>query len=50
MARLYNSRIDSWMDKAAVDNEDGLTVAQLMVRLNPHTHLILSIRYRTMKK
>ncbi|KAI1657949.1 permease for cytosine/purines, uracil, thiamine, allantoin-domain-containing protein [Daldinia decipiens] len=31
MARLHTSRINSWMDKAAVDHEDGLTVAQLML-------------------
>ncbi|KAI8957661.1 permease for cytosine/purines, uracil, thiamine, allantoin-domain-containing protein [Daldinia sp. FL1419] len=34
MERLYNSRISSWVDRAAVDNEDDLTVAQLMLTNN----------------
>ncbi|KAI1436352.1 permease for cytosine/purines, uracil, thiamine, allantoin-domain-containing protein [Xylaria sp. CBS 124048] len=31
MQRLYTSRAKSWIDKLAVDNEPGLTTAQLML-------------------
>ncbi|KAI1102802.1 permease for cytosine/purines, uracil, thiamine, allantoin-domain-containing protein [Jackrogersella minutella] len=34
MDRLHNSRLSSWADKLAVDNEDGLTTAQLMLTNN----------------
>ncbi|KAI1405247.1 permease for cytosine/purines, uracil, thiamine, allantoin-domain-containing protein [Hypoxylon fuscum] len=34
MERLYDSRLNRWVDKVAVDNEDGLTTAQLMLTNN----------------
>ncbi|XDG09420.1 hypothetical protein ABKA04_009035 [Annulohypoxylon sp. FPYF3050] len=34
MERLHNSRLSSWVEKVAVDNEDGLTTAQLMLTNN----------------
>ncbi|OTB08247.1 hypothetical protein M426DRAFT_317367 [Hypoxylon sp. CI-4A] len=34
MERLHNSRLNSWADKLAVDHEDGLTTAQLMLTNN----------------
>ncbi|KAK7908027.1 hypothetical protein PG985_015330 [Apiospora marii] len=34
MQKLHNSRLAQWADKLAVDNEDGLTTAQLMLTNN----------------
>ena len=38
MQKLHSTRLAQWAEKLAVDNEDGLTTAQLMAS---HSHLLL---------
>ncbi|KAK8082096.1 uracil permease protein [Apiospora saccharicola] len=40
MQKLHNSRLTQWADKLAVDNENGLTTAQLMAS---HRHSLLAL-------